>query len=275
MNRQEVFKKMNSPIGIFDSGIGGLTVVKELFRQVPYENIIYFGDTARVPYGTKSDSTVIRFSLENILFLLRQQVKLIVVACNTSSSIALPQVRSHFRIPIIGVIQPSAKEAVYATKNKRVGVIGTPATIKSHAYEKEIKQLDPKVNVLSFACPLFVPLVEEGWLKEKATFDVAKKYLSPLKKADIDTLILGCTHYPLLKAVIRKIIGKDINLIDSANQVAQEVKQILSTEGLSSSIKKTHPRHIFYVSDEPLSFARLAKRFLGYPLTCVKRIENI
>jgi len=173
------------------------------------------------------------------------------------------------------VIQPSAKEAVYATKNKRIGVIGTPATINSHAYEKEIKKLNPKINVFSYACPLFVPLVEEGWLNEKATFEIATKYLAPLKKEAVDTLILGCTHYPLLKAVIIKSIGKNVKLIDSADQVAGEVKQILSSEGLDSSTKRTHPRHVFYVSDEPLSFARLAKKFLGYPLACVRKVEDI
>ena len=265
---------MIKPIGVFDSGIGGLTVVKELTQALPDEDILYLGDTARVPYGTKSESTVIRFTLENILFLLRQEVKLIVVACNTSSSIALGVAKKHFKIPIIGVITPGAKEAVYATKNKCVGVIGTPATIRSKAYEIEIKRLDPAIKVIGYATPLFVPLVEEGWMNEEATNAVAKKYLMPLKKANIDTLVLGCTHYPLLKSVIKKIMGKRITLIDSAKQVACEVKEILTQEGMLNA--KRNPasvKRVFYVTDAPLNFANLARRFLAQPIKKVRKAE--
>jgi glutamate racemase len=248
-------------IGVFDSGVGGLTVVREIVRQLPGEDIIYFGDTARVPYGTKSRETVIRFSIEDILFLLKHEVKLICVACNTVSSVALPSVRHHFRVPLVGVITPAVKEAVYATQNKRIGVIGTKATVKSRTYEKEIRQLDAKIKVVTCACPLFVPFVEEGWLKGRVVLDVARKYLEPLKKAKVDTVILGCTHYPLLKSVIQKILGSKVKLIDSARQVALEVKNILDSEGLLNTGRTG--RHQFYVSDNPEWFGSLAERFLG------------
>jgi glutamate racemase len=265
---------MTRPIGVFDSGIGGLTVVKELMEQLPYEDIVYLGDTARVPYGTKSESTVVRFTLENTIFLLKQEVKLIVIACNTASSIALGVTRKHFKIPIIGVILPGAKEAVYATLKKRIGVIGTPATIRSKAYDSEIKTLDPSIEVISCPAPLFVPLVEEGWFDENVTFQVAKKYLSPLKKFGVDTLILGCTHYPLLKSVIKKVMGKDVVLVDSAKQVACEVKEILANQGmLSSKRKRSDIRRVFYVTDAPQNFSKLAERFLGYPLSDVRKAE--
>ncbi len=262
---------MSRAVGVFDSGVGGLTVVKELIRQLPHENIVYFGDTARVPYGIKSKETIIRFSIENILFLLKQDVKLICVACNTVSSIALPVIRNHFKVPIVGVIAPGAREAVYATKNKRIGVIGTKATILSRAYEKEINSLDAKIRVISQPCPLFVPFVEEGWINERAVLDVAKAYLEPLRKAGIDTIILGCTHYPLLKPVIKKVMGGGVNLIDSAKQVATEVKQILTHDGLLASCRR--PERSFYVSDGPGWFSGLAKRFLGHSIKNVTKVS--
>ncbi len=265
---------MRKAIGVFDSGVGGLTVVKELIHQLPNESIIYFGDTARVPYGIKSKETIIRFSIENILFLLKQEVKLICVACNTVSSMALPVIRGHFRVPIVGVISPGAREAVYATKNRRIGVIGTKATINSRAYEKEIKTLDSAITVISQACPLFVPFVEEGWLNERAVEDVAKVYLKPLKDARVDTIILGCTHYPLLKAVIKKVMGSNVVLIDSAKQVATEVKQILSNDGLFEQ-NNSKPQRLFYVSDGPAWFSGLAKQFLGYPVKDVTKVNPI
>ena len=262
---------MSKAIGVFDSGVGGLTVVKELLRQLPDERIVYFGDTARVPYGIKSKETIIRFSIENILFLLKQDVKLICVACNTVSSIALPDIRNHFRVPIVGVLSPGAREAVYATKNKRIGVIGTKATIASRAYEREIKMLDPDIKITSQACPLFVPFVEEGWIKEPAVFEVAQSYLRPLKKAGVDTLILGCTHYPLLKTVIKKVMGDGVALIDSAKQAACEVKQILAQAGLLES--NPSPQRDFYVSDGPAWFQGLAKRFLGHQVKEVIKVN--
>ncbi len=261
------------PIGVFDSGVGGLTVVKELIRQLPQEDIVYFGDTARVPYGIKSKETVIRFSIENILFLLKHRVKFICVACNTVSSLALPEIKQHFRVPLVGVISPGAREAVYATRNKRIGVIGTKGTIKSRAYENEIRLLDPQVKVTAVACPLFVPFVEEGWLKGSVVRSVVKDYLKPLKTAGVDTLILGCTHYPLLKPEIQAVMGKNVVLIDSAKQVAIEVKKILAGEGLLNN--KGKGSSAFFVSDNPEWFSNLAERFLGRPLKNVKRVSNV
>lgn len=261
---------MPKPIGVFDSGVGGLTVVKELIRQLPNENIVYFGDTARVPYGIKSRETVLRFSIENILFLLKQDVKFICIACNTVSSIALPSIRGHFRVPMVGVISPGVKEAVSATKNKRIGVIGTKATIASRAYDKEIHSLDSAVKITSQPCPLFVPFAEEGWLSGQAVADVAEAYLRPFQKSAIDTLILGCTHYPLLKPVIRKIMGNRVVLVDSAKQVACEVRQILSNQGMLESNLK--PKREFYVSDGPEWFQGLAKRFLGHNISKVTKV---
>jgi len=258
-----------NPIGVFDSGVGGLTVVKELIRQLPGEDIVYFGDTARVPYGIKSKETVIRFSIENILFLLKQDVKLICVACNTVSSFALPVIKHHFKVPIVGVITPGIREAVYATRNNRIGVIGTKGTIKSRSYELEIKQIKPKAKVTAVACPLFVPFAEEGWLSGRVVLEVAKAYLKPLKHARVDTIILGCTHYPLLKPIIRKVMGGNVILIDSAQQVAVEVKKILTQEGLLS--KNGKGKHKFYVSDNPEWFSELAKRFLGVQVKGIKQ----
>jgi len=261
-------------IGVFDSGVGGLTVARELFRQLPYENIVYFGDTARVPYGIKSKETVIRFSIENILFLLKQDVKLICVACNTVSSVALPVIKSHFKVPIVGVISPGVREAVYATQNKRIGVIGTKGTIKSRTYESEIRHLDPQVKVTALACPLFVPFVEEGWLSGSVVLEVARSYLKPLKDARVDTVILGCTHYPVLRPVIKKVLGENITLIDSAKQVAIEVKKILGNEGLLNKGCR-RGRHEFYVSDNPEWFKELAQRFLGEPVKNVRKVNSV
>lgn len=265
---------MNRPIGVFDSGIGGLTVAKQLIRILPQESIVYFGDTARVPYGIKSKQTIIKFSLENILFLLKQDVKIIVVACNTSSSIALPILRRHFKIPIIGVISPGVKEAIYATRNKRIGVIATKATINSGAYQRQIKRIDEKIKVFNQASPLLVPLAEEGWTHSKATYDIATHYLGPLKKSHIDTLILGCTHYPLLKGVFRDILGSSVKLIDSAQQVANEVREVLTNEGLLNT-KKTRSRYVFYVSDELQQFRKLAKNFLGRNIKNIRKTDSV
>ncbi|MCX7927647.1 MAG: glutamate racemase [Candidatus Omnitrophica bacterium] len=261
------------PIGVFDSGVGGLTVVKELIKVLPYEDLIYFGDTARVPYGIKSQETVIKFSIENILFLLNQDVKLICVACNTVSSLALPIIRHHFKVPIVGVLSPAVREAVYATKNKKVGVIGTRGTINSGAYEREIKQLDPRIKVFAVACPLFVPFAEEGFLSGPAVSYVAEKYLAPLKKQNVDTLILGCTHYPLLKPLIQEVMGKNVTLIDSAKQVALEVREILSREKQLKVAGKG--RQQFFVSDNPEWFSNLAKQFLGRPIHNAKKVNHV
>ncbi|MCM8781527.1 MAG: glutamate racemase [Candidatus Omnitrophica bacterium] len=262
---------MKRPIGVFDSGIGGLTVVKEIIKCLPHENIIYFGDTARVPYGTKSPRTVIKFSIENTLFLLRFKVKLIVVACNTSSSYSIPILKNNFKVPIIEVINPGVEEAVKVTRCGRIGVIGTTATIQSGAYEKEIKKVNPHLKVFNQPCPLFVPLVEEGWLNDKATFDIAFRYLKPLKDKKIDTLILGCTHYPLLKKVIRNVMGLGVILVDSAKQVACCVKDILVREDFLSNSSKKNGIYKFYVSDESKKFTETAKKFLGREIKLIKR----
>ncbi|MFC1709338.1 glutamate racemase [Candidatus Omnitrophota bacterium] len=266
---------MNRSIGVFDSGVGGLTVVRELFKKLPNERIIYFGDTARVPYGIKSKSTIIRFSLENILFLLKQNVKMIVVACNTSSSIALPILKRHFKIPIVGVIVPGVKEAVFSNKNKRIGVIGTKATIGSGAYQKEIKKLDSQVRIFVRSCPLLVPLAEENWLNEESTEDIVKKYLAPFKKAKVDTLILGCTHYPLLKNSIQNFMGRRVSLIDSSEQVALETKHILARAGMLANKRRKNSKNIIYVSDESESFREIAKRILGSKFKNIRKKSNV
>ena len=260
----------NNPIGVFDSGLGGLTVVKEIMKRLPNEDIVYFGDTARVPYGTKSKESIIRFSKQNISILLKYKVKMIVVACNSSTSHALPMLRKTFDLPIVGVIIPGAQKAVRATKNNIVGVIATPATIKSSAYEKEVKKWNSGIKVLPQACPLFVPLVEEGWFEHQVTFQIAEEYLNKLKNWGVDTLILGCTHYPLLKPVIRRVMGNDVTLIDSAEEVSQEVKRVLTELHLQKT-KKGNPRYRFIVSDEPQHFQKAARQFLGFDIANVKR----
>ena len=261
------------PIGVFDSGLGGLTVVKALLEDLPSESIVYFGDTARVPYGTKSKSTIVKFSLENVEFLLRYGVKCIVIACNTSSSWALPTLRKYFKVPIIGVIRPGALAAVRQTRQKRVGVIGTSATINSRAYEAAIERLDPTVKVFSQHCPLFVPLVEEGWLNGPVCRTVAEKYLEPLRRQRIDTLILGCTHYPLLAHTIRQVLGPEVTLVDSAKQTAIEVRGVLmGTDALSAQSAK--PRYRFFVTDEPTHFTRIGQQFLGHVIGSVERVNG-
>jgi len=267
---------MNStrqPIGVFDSGIGGLTVVKALIEDLSSESIVYFGDTARVPYGTKSKSTIVKFSLENVEFLLRFGVKCIVIACNTSSSWALPTLRKYFKVPIIGVIRPGALAAVRQTRNKRIGIIGTNATIHSRAYEMAIHRLDPSVRVFSQGCPLFVPLVEEGWLNGAISRQVAAQYLRPLIRQRIDTLILGCTHYPLLAPTIRQVLGPHVALVDSARQTASEVRGVLLGANTLCE-RRVRPRYRFFVTDEPAHFSRVGHWFLGRLIGSVERVNS-
>ncbi len=237
-------------------------MVKELMRQLPREDIVYYGDTARVPYGTKSKESIIRFSVENAQVLLKRKVKMIVVACNSSSSYALGVLRRKFSVPIVGVIQPGARKAVEVTRGKRVGIIATSATIRSQSYVKAIRRIDPSVRVFGQACPLFVPIVEEGWMDKALAVLVAREYLRVLKKSRVDALILGCTHYPLLKKTIRKVMGKETFLVDSAQEVAREVKEILAAEGLGRWGGR-RARHKFLISDRPQAFERIAKEFLG------------
>ena len=265
--------RLENPIGVFDSGIGGLTVVKALMRQLPQESIVYFGDTARVPYGSKSRATIVRFSLENVEFLLRFGVKCIVIACNTSSSWALPTLRKYFKVPIIGVIRPGARAAVQQTRSRRIGVIGTDATIRSRAYEAEITRLNGRIKVFSASCPLFVPLVESGWLNGPVCASIAKIYLAPMLRQRIDTLILGCTHYPLLNSVLQRVVGSQVQLIDSGVQTATEIKGLLAwSERLSSS--KAKPRHRFFVTDESSRFAEVGQRFLEQPIRSVEQVNH-
>ena len=261
----------HNPIGVFDSGLGGLTVVKELLNVLPHESIIYFGDTARVPYGTKSKETIIRFSQENTKVLLKYRVKMVVVACNSCSSYALGHLRKMFRVPIVGVIEPGASKAVYSTRNNKVGIIATQATIRSDQYPQTIKQFQKDITIFSKACPLFVPLVEEGWLDKKVTVDVAQEYLAELKSKDIDTLILGCTHYPLLKNILHQVMGNKVTLIDSAQVVALEVKRLLQQLKIECD-NNTKPKHQFLISDRPQEFKRIASKFLGRP---IKKVDLI
>ncbi|OGU27624.1 MAG: glutamate racemase [Ignavibacteria bacterium GWA2_35_9] len=262
----------DKPIGIFDSGIGGLTVVKRFLTALPNENIIYFGDTARVPYGSKSNSTVIEYSLQDARFLLSKNVKAIVVACNTASSVAIDELRKTFDIPIIGMIGPGSKAALKETKNKKVGVIGTRATISNSAYAKRLKFLDPSVEVFEKACPLFVPLAEEGWIKKNATFEIAEEYLNELRSKEIDTLVLGCTHYPILSGVIQKVIGPNVKLIDSGIASVEIVKEELKKNNLLSQ-RDSGGESIFYVSDIPTKFKEIAELFLGKPVNGITKVE--
>ena len=259
------------PIGIFDSGVGGLTVVSQIQQILPGEDIIYFGDTARVPYGTKSKETITRFSVENVEFLMTHNVKLVVVACNTASSLSLDFLKRCFKVPIIGVIEPGAKCAVGSTRNRRIGVIGTQATIASGAYEKAIKKAGPGSSVFTQSCPLFVPLVEEGWVEKKVAYDIAGIYLKSLKKKNIDTLIMGCTHYPILRQVIKAVMGGKVLLVDSAREVAKETGDVLDSCGLLNNISKKG-KHRFFVSDEPNRFVKIGERFLKKKIKCVKRV---
>jgi glutamate racemase len=257
------------PIGIFDSGVGGLTVLREIIKELPSESTIYLGDTARVPYGTRSPETVMRYSLENARFLMSRGIKMLVVACNTSSSISLPELERSLPIPIVGVVVPGARAAISQSKTKTVAVIGTETTINSNAYKKAIESIDRSFNVIGIACPLFVPLVEEGWLSGRVVSLVAKRYLSPLKKSKADVLILGCTHYPMIKDVIEEIVG--IPLIDSASETAKEVKRILE-EGKIKNNQKGKPKREFFVTDAKDKFIRIGEKFLGHPISNVSRI---
>jgi len=262
----------NKPIGIFDSGLGGLTVMSEIRKMLPGEDLVYVGDTAHVPYGSKSKEVVTGFSIEIVKFLNTKKVKLIVVACNTASAFALPALRKKFKIPMIGVIDPGAKAALGVTLSRKIGVIGTEGTIKSSSYTKAIKRLDGRARVFSAACPLFVPLVEEGWLKHPVTASVAAEYISPLVNKDIDTLLLGCTHYPLIKDTIKHAAGKGIALIDSATTAAVEVAGTLKNLELNNS-RDSGGKCSFYVSDSPAKFKKQGQRFMGGAIKSVKKIE--
>lgn len=266
------FMNRTNPIGFFDSGIGGLTVVKSVSSLLPNENIVYFGDTARVPYGSKSNETVVEYSLQAANFLLRKNIKLLVVACNTASSVALKELKRFLTIPVVGMIEPGAKMALQESKNGIVGVIGTRATINNKAYALELKKLNPKAKVFEQACPLFVPLAEEGWLDHKSTELIAKEYLSQLRGKKIDSLILGCTHYPILHNVIQKVVGKNVKLIDSGTPAARVVEEYLNARGLRNTSNQIGQKE-FYVSDVPAKFREIAEKFLGKKITHLHKVE--
>lgn len=250
------------PIGVFDSGLGGLTAVKELTHIFPNENIIYFGDTGRVPYGTRSNETIIKYVRQDIRFLISHNVKAIVAACGTASSVALEQLKPEFDIPLIGVLEPVCRAAVSKTKNGIIGVLGTPGTINSGSYQKGIQELKKDAVVIEQACPMFVPLVENGYLNHEATYLFAKEYLQPIIEKKADTVILGCTHYPLLETVISEIAGNNVTVVNSGFETALYTKQILEEKNLLSN-EVTSGQNSYYVSDDEEKFARLGGMFLG------------
>lgn len=254
--------KSDQPIGVFDSGVGGLTVVKEIINLLPNENLVYFGDTARVPYGNKSNHIIREYSFQNTRFLLSHKIKILVIACNSASSVALNDIASRVDIPVVGVILPGALAATKNTKNNKIAVIGTYATISSKAYQKAINEINPDIAVYGKACPLFVPLVEEGWFDNQIAKLAAIEYLTPLMKNNFDTLVLGCTHYPLLKSTIQSVVGENIKLIDSGVETAHFVKKILTQKKLLNN-SKLKPNIQFFVSDLPHKFKEIGEMFLG------------
>ncbi|WP_309670922.1 glutamate racemase [Gemmatimonas sp.] len=260
-------------IGMFDSGLGGLTVANALMRRLPAESLLYFGDTARVPYGPKSPDTVRRYALQIGEWLVQEGVKCVVVACNTATAHALDALQSTLSVPVIGVVEPGARAAVRASRGGPIGVIGTSGTIASGAYTRAIHRQSPDIDVRAEACPLFVPLVEEGWIDHLATRLIAHDYLAPMREARVDTLVLGCTHYPLLAPVIAAEMGPEVRLIDSAEETAAEVERILAERGLLQDTSGEHgrePTHRFVASDAPQHFLALGGRFLDVPLTAVE-----
>jgi len=256
MKQKENYQKKMQPIGIFDSGIGGLTIFREIRNQFPSQDIIYLGDTARLPYGTKSKDSIIKFSRENVKFLLSKNVKLVIVACNTASALAIDELKGEFDIPIIGVIALGAKVAAKMTKTSKIGIIGTIATIKSNRYVQELKKIDENITTISKSCPMFVPIVENGYENHQISNIMAREYLDGFKK--IDTLILGCTHYPVLEKVIKKVIGDDVVLIDSGKAIARYLKKFIACSSQNSNGSSK-----FYVTDNQENFACLAKKLLN------------
>lgn len=259
-------------IGVFDSGVGGLTVLRELHRYLPRENLVYLGDTARVPYGTKSPETVCRYAHEAARFLVAQRVKVLVVACNTATAVALDRLAQSYRLPVVGVITPGARRALDVSTSGKIGVIGTEGTIRSGAYERAIRSVRADVDVHSVACPLFVPLAEEGWGEHQIAEMAAREYLQPLLSQGVDTLVLGCTHYPLLKSVLQNVVGPNITLIDSAEETAKAVARLIQEQDLTSrEMDSSTPR--FFVTDVPTRFERVGGAFWGTTLENVTMIS--
>jgi glutamate racemase len=259
------------PIGVFDSGLGGLTAVHVLFDVLPDESIVYFGDTARLPYGTKSRETVTRFSLEIASFLVRQDIKCLLVACNTASSYALETLTRRLDVPVVGVIEPAARTAVQASPHRRIGVLGTLATVTSRAYPDAITRLAPEAEVISRACPLFVPMIEEGWLDHPVMRQVATEYLAELSAARLESVILGCTHYPLIAPLIQSLLGPEVGLVDSGAEAAHATAALLRERG---QLATGPPRHRFFLSDERLQFQRVAEGFLGRALPATTIVDQ-
>ena len=260
------------PIAIFDSGLGGLTVMRAVANALPHEDLAYFGDTARVPYGIKSPQTIIHFSEENCRFLCTQDPKLIVVACNTASSAALPHLRATLAVPVLGVVEPGARAAVAATRNRRVGIIGTEATIKSRAYVETIRALDPSISLIDRPCPLLVPLVEEGRTCDDPVVRlVAKEYLRPVREFGADTLVLGCTHYPLLKRALREQVGSAVSIVDSAEETARATASTLDELGLRRE-EPASPAYCYFVTDNPVRFASVGSRIMG---NIIEHVEQV
>jgi glutamate racemase len=258
-------------IGVFDSGVGGLTVLKALMRRLPAESTVYLGDTARVPYGTKSPEVVTRYSLANARFLMREQIKLLVVACNTVSSVSLPTLARELKVPVLGVIEPGARAAAQVTSG-RVGVIGTPGTVASGAYQKALARARPEVTVLARACPLFVPLAEEGWTEGEVVEAIARHYLAEFEPFGMDTLVLGCTHYPLLKPAIAAVVGSNVKLVDSAEATAEAAQDLLETCGLLGDPGAKATRR-YFVTDLPERFAEVGARFLETPIEKAELVD--
>jgi len=284
MKEETTQNRQNLPIGIFDSGVGGLTVYRALHKRLPNERFIYLGDTARVPYGTKSLETVERYAIENSSFLASRGIKLLVVACNTASALALPKIREKIGIEVMGVIGPGARKAVQLTSDKpaaKIGVIATEATVSSNAYADSIREASSTTEILQSPCPLFVPLAEEGWTTEDETFSIAKKHLSKIISFNPDALVLGCTHYPILRDVIQQTVGENVKLIDSGEATAEEVEQLLKNEGLANTEQIAYNRERrlcddldhFYVTDAAERFAFVAERFLGEKPEKLEAIE--
>ncbi|HHV28455.1 glutamate racemase [Acetivibrio mesophilus] len=262
----------NRPIGVFDSGLGGLTVLKEIKTLLPQESVVYFGDSGRAPYGSKSKETVVKYTFQDIRFLLNQDIKMIVIACNTASACSLDQVKHSFDIPIVEVVGPGAMTAVRETVNKKIGVIGTVATVSSGVYEKAILRLDPEVEIYQKACPLFVPLVEEGWWDNDIALRIVEEYLLPLKEKNIDTLVLGCTHYPLLHNTISKVMGDDVKLVSSALEVAKVVKEMINENNLMRD-EKIAPVYRYYTSDSVYKFESLGNSILNHEIHSAEKID--
>lgn len=262
----------NKAIGVFDSGVGGLTIIKEIMKELPNENIVYFGDTARVPYGPRSSETITKYTFQSINFLLEQDIKAIVIACNTASARSLKKAQERYNIPIIGVIKPGAKAAVESTQNNRIGVIGTEGTINSNAYTFEIEELNPDISISTRACPLFVPIAEEGWSNSDVAKLTAQTYLNVFNEEDIDTLVLGCTHYPLLEETIKKVLKKQIRLVNPAIETTKALREMLCEKGL---LRETNElgTYRYFVSDRPNNFSKVGERFLNREIRGISLIE--